>query len=247
MLELALLVLWAIEPSLGSSASFASASLSFLAALCLTGLSHLEHLRSVRPSALINVYLLLTLLFDIAKVRTLWQYEGTSKLAAVYSSTIGVKVFLFVVEAMEKRDILFEQFRHPSPEVTAGVWSQATFSWLVSLLRLGFGKELVMNDLYPNDDSMTTTALLEKALTSWSSWKNKTKARAFVSSTMWNLKWQMFLCILPRLCQIGFKYAQPFLVARTISFSENKGEGEGIGWTLVAAFGTLRMNLRDFT
>jgi len=183
---------------------------------------------------LINVYLFLTLLFDIAKVRTLWQYDGTEKLAAVYSSTIGVKVFLLVVEAMEKRDILFDQFKHPSPEVTAGVWSISTFSWLLSLLRLGFGKELVMSDLYPADDSMTTTALLRQASNSWSSWKNKTKARAFVWSTMRSLKWQMFSCVIPRLCQIGFKYAQPYLVARTISFSENKSEGEGIGWTLVA-------------
>jgi len=211
-----------------------AASLSFLAALCLTGLSHIEHLRSVRPSALINVFLFLTLLFDIAKVRTLWQHDGAAKLAAVYSSTIAVKVFLLIVEGFEKRDILFDQYRHPSPEVTAGVWSISTFSWLLSLLRLGFSKELVISDLYPTDDSMSTTTLLSQASKCWSSWKHKTKTRAFVWSTMWNLKLQMTLCVVPRLCQIGFKYAQPFLVARTISFSENKSENDGIGWTLVA-------------
>jgi ATP-binding cassette subfamily C (CFTR/MRP) protein 1 len=148
-------VLWTLSTEL-SKASVPAASLSFLASLLLLGLSHLEHLRAVRPSMLINVYLLFTLLFDIAKVRTLWLNDATTHLAAVYSSSIGIKLLTLITEAFEKRDILLDRFMHPSPEVTSGIYNLSTFGWLSSLLRLGSSQNLLMSDLYPVDDDMKT-------------------------------------------------------------------------------------------
>jgi ATP-binding cassette subfamily C (CFTR/MRP) protein 1 len=109
---------------------------------------------------LINVYLLFTLLFDVAKVRTLWRNDTTTHLAAVYSSSIGIKLLTMITEAFEKRDILLERFLHPSPEVTSGVYGLATFGWLGTLLRLGSNQNLLMSDLYPVDDDMKTVSHL---------------------------------------------------------------------------------------
>lgn len=232
------MVLWSLSTELGSKASVLASSFSFLASVFLIGLSHLEHLRSIRPSAIINVYLLFTLIFDIAKVRTLWQSEGTGKLAAVYSSSIGVKVLMVITEAAGKRGILFDSFRHPSPEATSGIYSLSTFSWLYALLQLGFRKTLQMDDLYPLDDDMQTNVLLQRSSHAWAK-ANHLVPKSFVWSTLAALKWPISYLVFPRLCQIGFMYSQPFLIARTITFSQSAFEDDNIGWSLVAAFGLV--------
>jgi hypothetical protein len=102
-MQTALLVLYALKPILRTRATLAAAVLTLIDALGLCLLSHAEHLYSIRPSAIINVYLLITLLFDVARARTLWLGRATGSVAAVFSSTIGVKVMVLVIEAIEKR------------------------------------------------------------------------------------------------------------------------------------------------
>lgn len=216
--------------------------LSLLAAIALTVLSHLEHLRSVRPSVLINVYLLFTLLFDIAKVRTLWETVGTNKLAAVYTSSISVKLILLVTEGLEKRGILFESYRHPSPEATSGIYSLSTFYWLNSLMRLGFGKNLSLTDLYPVDDDMNTMTLLARASSAWAN-ATKDKSHTLLYAMLWSMRWTALYAMIPRIIIIGFKYAQPFLISRTITFAQSLDQPDYIGWSLVGAFALVFLGL----
>jgi ATP-binding cassette, subfamily C (CFTR/MRP), member 1 len=49
---------------------------------------------------------------------------------------------------------------------------------------------------------------------------------------------QLALCIFPRLCLIGFRYAQPFLLSRTADFVKSNGT-KNIGWGLTGAFGIV--------
>jgi len=124
-MQTALLVFYALKPTLRTRATVAAAVLTLVDALGLCVLSHAEHLYSMRPSAIINVYLLITLIFDIARARTLWIHDaGAKSLAAVFSSTIGVKVMVLVIEAIEKRSILLDRYRHSSPYVTSGIYSR---------------------------------------------------------------------------------------------------------------------------
>jgi ATP-binding cassette, subfamily C (CFTR/MRP), member 1 len=124
-MQTALLVLYAIKPTLRTRATLAAAVLTLVDALGLCLLSHAEHLYSIRPSAIINVYLLITLIFDIARARTMWLEDGGMKsVAAVFSSAIGVKVMVLSIEAIEKREILLERYRYSSPEVTSGIYSR---------------------------------------------------------------------------------------------------------------------------
>ena len=123
-MQTALLVLYAVKPTLRTRATLAATVLTLIDALGLCLLSHAEHLHSVRPSAVINVYLLFTLLFDIAHARTLWLDGATKSIAAVFSSTVGIKVMILIIEAVEKRSILLERYRYTSPEVTSGIYSR---------------------------------------------------------------------------------------------------------------------------
>ena len=84
------LVMNTTTSTLKTSATIPAAALLLVDALALFALSHLEHLHSVRPSALINVWLLLTLPFDIARARSLWLVHANNPTAAVFTSALGV-------------------------------------------------------------------------------------------------------------------------------------------------------------
>lgn len=109
--------------------------------------SYTEHIRSVKPSTLVNVYLLITLLFDCAITRTAWLLKADT-IAKLYTSATVVKSFVLAVEGWEKRSILLSRYQQLSPEVTSGVYGRAVFWWLNPLMGIGFGRPLLDKDMY---------------------------------------------------------------------------------------------------
>ena len=101
--------------------------------LCL--FSHLEHSRSVRPSWILNVYLLLSLAFDIVRARTLWAIPDNKSLAIVFVIAVSIKGIIFCLEVKEKRDCLFPKYQYLAPEVTSGIYN-AWFFWCLNSLFL---------------------------------------------------------------------------------------------------------------
>ena len=85
---------------------------------------------------------------------------------------------------------------------------------------------------------MQTNVLLQRSSHTWARADHATP-RAFLWSVMSATKWSMMSCTIPRLCLIGFRYAQPFLVARAITYSESHSDKDNIGWSLVGAFGLV--------
>ena len=77
--------------------------LTLVAALGLSILSYVEHTKNIRPSSIINAYLLLTLSFDVAQLRTKWLRGQDPAESGVASATLAVKLLLLVSEAIEKR------------------------------------------------------------------------------------------------------------------------------------------------
>lgn len=80
----------------------------------------------------------------------------------------------------------------------------------------------------------------------------KTSRNALLSSSLLCLKAPLALGILPRLLLIGFKFAQPLLINRTIAFADDRDLPDDIGWGLVGAFGLVFIgqavrNLHHFT
>lgn len=217
-------------------ATIPAAALLLVDALGLLGLSHLEHLHSVRPSALINIWLLITLPFDMARARTLWLDHANTATAAVFTSALGVKIMVFIAEAIEKRNILLERYRHTSPEVTSGIYSRSFFWWLNNLLTTGFQRVIKTEDLYPIGEDMKSQHLYARAQTSWNKC-DQTQSRSLIWSTLKSTRGAFAYGIIPRLCVIGFRYAQPFLLERTVKFANDPSQPDSIGWGLTAAFG----------
>lgn len=150
-------------------------------------LSHLEHARSLRPSALYTTYLLISVALDAAIVRTIWLRRGDDNGGSVSSVNMSIcivttvsfvfKVAVLVLEAREKRSLLIsngarkdqhqEREQKHGPEETSGIFSQGFFWWLNELLLRGYRQLLRPDDLYPVQEDMSAAALNEKFWTTW--------------------------------------------------------------------------------
>ena len=145
--------------SLQTRASLTAAILSLMATLGLCILSYVEHNKNIRPSSIINAYLLLTVLFDVAHLRTLWLRGDNLVGNGVASSILAVKLFVLVSEATEKTRILFTPYADYSPENTSGLYSRGLFWWLNPLFRLGFKNVVNDDDLFAADGDLLSESL----------------------------------------------------------------------------------------
>jgi ATP-binding cassette, subfamily C (CFTR/MRP), member 1 len=178
-LQLAVLVLWSTNSYFITRLSIASAAVNVLVALGLALLSHLEHVKSIRPSFIITFYLLASLIFDVARVRTQWLLWASDTVAAVLTSSVAVKLVMLVLEAVEKRRILLATYHDLSPEITSGIFSRGLFWWLNPLLVNGFKRILSVNDLFPINEKLASDRLSEDLQARW----NRCEAfRLFITS-----------------------------------------------------------------
>lgn len=143
--------------------------LSVLAAVILAALSHFEHARSVRPSFIINLYLIVTALFDAARVRTHWlMSDGDNHtLAAVMTASLAVKLVVLLLEAREKRSLLLGLYSRFSVESTSGLISRSSFWWLNSLLLSGHRTVLSVNDLPAIHEKLDSASLGDQLQSAW--------------------------------------------------------------------------------
>ena len=135
-------------------------------------LSYVEHVHTVRPSSLLSTYLLVTLLFDAAHARTLWlriTNGADHVIAAISTATVAVKAVLVVLEAQRKRRLLRPEYRSYPPEATSGIYGRSFFLWLNSLIRLGFGRVLDIDELFSLDRHLQASHLNERFSLAWRS------------------------------------------------------------------------------
>lgn len=159
VLQLIILVVSAVSTAQKTQGSVAAAALSFVVACVLCLLSYLEHPRSIRPSAVIEVYLIFSLLFDTAQDRTLWLSYPRTLDTTIFTASAGLKIILLVLEASGKRSYIFGSDCSYGPEETSGALSRSFFWWLNHLILEGFKKILSMTDLYPLDITMSAQSL----------------------------------------------------------------------------------------
>jgi len=149
---------WANPHVTKTRASLPTAVLTLVAYLILPILSYAEHVKSVRPSSILSGYLLVSLLCDLARARTLC-LKNDDKIASDFSATLAIKFALLVLESIEKRAILLSAFRSYSFEATAGILNRCFFWWLNPLFRRGLRKTLSLDDLYPLDKHLLSGCL----------------------------------------------------------------------------------------
>ena len=197
-------------------------------------LSYLEHERSVRPSPVLNTYLLASLFFDAVQARSFW-LQDVRNIAATFTAAMSLKALLLSLEAHEKTPYLRRPFCDWPPETTSGVFSQTLFWWLNPLLRKGFRSILDVRDLFVLDSELSSDFLRRRLLTRWST-QTKIHRYSLLFQTISLLKWSWIRIVLSRLCLIAFTYSQPFLIHKVIDQVSNSGTiNRNHGYGLIAA------------
>lgn len=167
VLQLTLIALWAATASYKSRASVASAVFSFLAYAALGLVSYFEHVYTIRPSFTITCFLFLAVLFDIARIRTLWLIGRDVSVAGVVSASFSLKVLLLVAESWEKTSLITKTDEAYSPEAISGSFNRWVFWWINQLMLLGYKTNVLMKDLFPVDDQMRSRLMQDRFQKEW--------------------------------------------------------------------------------
>ncbi|KAJ5893247.1 hypothetical protein N7495_004938 [Penicillium taxi] len=247
ILQLAILILSCSQSFELPSLSITANVLSFIAAIFISILSFMEHSRSPRPSILLSAFLSLTVLFDIAQVRTMWLlYHAIPEITylRLFTAAIAVKAVLFLLESLQRRIWLKWDWREHSPEETAGLYGLGSFLWLGPLFKLGFQKVLNVSDLFPIDSSISVERV-QASFSQHSKGHNFQDERHGLTKALARTLFIPFLLpVAPRIVLIGFTLCQPFLIEAILRFLEetdtrlttNKGYGL-IGATILVYTG----------
>ncbi|EMD87527.1 hypothetical protein COCC4DRAFT_59390 [Bipolaris maydis ATCC 48331] len=221
-------------------------------ALILVAISHYEHTRRRRPSAILEVYLGLTLLLDMAHNRTLW-LSASSNLDAIFArfhtATVVCKGFLAILESRSKEKSFLQQDRATkSLDSACGIYKLGTFSWLGRLLLSGYRNPLQLDSLPILDEAMAAEVLHARFLknvkghSKQSPEANQESGMSLFQSLIKTLLVPLLLPIVPRLALIGLSISQAFLIEAVTSFlsAEQKSDHNGyglIGATFLIYFG----------
>ncbi|KAL7823946.1 P-loop containing nucleoside triphosphate hydrolase protein [Trichoderma gracile] len=232
------LALVASSRHLNTRFSLAAAILNLISACCIVLLSHIEHVKSIRPSFLLTSYLFTSLLFDAARLRTEWLLSVNVAYAAVLSTSTILKLALLVLENVEKRRILLDSSKEQSRESTSGPFSRGFFVWLNSLLISGWATVLTLHDLPAIYEKLSSEKLAVAFTKQWDKVTRDGRKASLFLNTVWILKLELVGIVFPRLATIALTLAQPFLVSQALRFlAMPKDEhSDNIGYGLIGAF-----------
>ena len=130
-------------------------------------LSFFSHRRSVRPSSIILVYLLVSVAFESAQIRTLYLKDDGQLRASLLTAALGVKLVLLLVESKGKSRYLKPPYREYPPESLSGIISRTFFWWLNGLLRSGYSAVISFRELYNIDANLESRRLHEQLQNLW--------------------------------------------------------------------------------
>ncbi|KAH8896245.1 ABC transporter [Thozetella sp. PMI_491] len=246
--QLSLLVLVArVDAAFLPGFSVAAVTLTFAAGLFMFALSFLEHARSLRTSALLNIYLLLTLLFDIVQARTLWlatsQHHAT--FARLFTASIAVKLVVIFFEAQSKVGGKYWEETERSPEETSGIYSLSVYYWLKGLFLRGYSSVLCLDDLYALDSALSAEKTASKLMEKLNE-RTQNGAKPSLPLALFHaFSWPYLLPAIPQLAYVAFQYSQSFFLQTLITHLNQLDEesSNNRGYGLIGACALIYLGL----
>jgi len=167
LLQLSLLILWALFPAVRSPVSLFSTALNLFSAMLIIPLSLLENNRSIRPSSLLSIFFLSSAVLDSAQARTLYVRDEKAAITWVFIAIIFLKYVSLVTEGRSKRSFLKAEYRLLSPEATSGIINHSFLWWLNELFKKGTKSILTPEDLYELDPILASEEVGKKLREAW--------------------------------------------------------------------------------
>ncbi|CAG8909081.1 unnamed protein product [Penicillium egyptiacum] len=236
-LQLSLLVLWSVSVASQTSTSIPSAALGLANSTIIIGLSYVEDIKSTSPSSLLTVYLLLSVLFDATQIRTLWLTDRVI-IAAVQSAILATKLAMLILETREKTSYLNPPYKEYPPEATCGIVNLSFVWWLNRLFLTGCRKIIGNQDLFALEPGLTSGNTGERLKRAWEKHGLVSSPELDISyadtrpgkaennlSLPWAFAccfwWEFLTVAFPRVCMIGFNFAQPFMITAVLVYIED--------------------------
>lgn len=139
----------------------------FVASIAVCLLSFFEHGRSVKPSSLLSLYLLVSVPCDAIGLWSLYQSHGHSPRISLLATALAVKFLLLVLESSTKRRYLREPYRDLPLEQTIGVINRAFLFWVNAEIMKGNSKMLSVPDLPDLDEPLKSKELRARMELAW--------------------------------------------------------------------------------
>lgn len=166
-------------------------------------LSIVEDQRSSRPSDLLVIYFSAATLLSLPRLRTLWLVDvGSSLRATSVASTIVATLVVFL-ESAQKAGLLRPQHRLAANEHAASFWSRSFFVWLLPFLRIGFSKDLDLQDIPEVSRDLAEESTRSRLTSSW----QKVQAKHHLLRATLLANWWLFCAAVPpRLALSAFAF-----------------------------------------
>ncbi|KAK8101492.1 hypothetical protein PG999_011866 [Apiospora kogelbergensis] len=240
-----LLALWAAgngSPSQRTRATVPAAALSVVDCFAFMALSFLEHGKSLGPPLLMDTYLLISIVLDIVRIRTLWLGETASAISALFTVTLGLKIGLLALEEVRKDKWFGPEIKQNGNEISGGIFTRTLFSWLNPMLWRGYSTALSVPSLQDVDPNLLSPVLWGKVRGPVEKLISGDEGSLLVA-VFWALKWQLFAPMFPFLIVVAAQLAQPFLIRTILGYLSTPYDGseyqDNIGYGLIAAYGLI--------
>lgn len=167
MLQLVFLALRLQSSTSQTNASQAADIVGLVATAGALLLSYVDHRRSVRPSTLLAIYLSISTLLNIARVRTIWLTSSTKGDQVAITLILVLTLTASLLESLEKTSSVKHKSLDATPEQFSGFWKKTAFGWLTGTFRDGFSRILTVDDLPSLDPRFRSQLLLQKLDSTW--------------------------------------------------------------------------------
>ncbi|CAI4212352.1 unnamed protein product [Parascedosporium putredinis] len=240
LLKLSLVLLWALQsPQEKTRTTLPASVLNFLVIGPLFVFSCTEHVFRIRPSVVIQIFLLLTTIFDVARIRTLWLMPGAMAFAATECGALAVKIGLVIAEAWPKHKLVVDDLQLYSGEQLSGFYSKTLFLWLMKTLWNGTIPPIPdPADLAGPQNEETAERRRTTFRTHWARRPDKQGKTALFATLVKAMPGHFLLPFVPRVIIVGVTLTQPMLLRRMLEFVQEDPETKDInvGYTLIGAF-----------
>ncbi|KAF7719283.1 Uncharacterized protein PECH_004781 [Penicillium ucsense] len=192
-----------------------TALVGFAISLSMPCLSHLEHTRSLRPSTIICLFMSMTLVLDIFRLRTFCLLPDNRLVTCLFASVYMSKTAILIVESIEKQQLLGPGSQSLPPEATANVFNRYLFWWTNGVLLLGLKRALTADSLPCIDDAIGA-AYVPKTLTEALEKADRYRSNALIWAFAFLDKWELISGSLARLICTGLTFIQPMLIQQLL-------------------------------
>ncbi|OLN88033.1 hypothetical protein CCHL11_00181, partial [Colletotrichum chlorophyti] len=212
-LQLAIVVLWALPATFKTLASFPAAILALLDSIAIGVLVHTEQKRSIRPSKILSIFLLISVLVDLPQAKSLFLQTSLNliNVAGLSVAALATKLTLLLLEEVPKKTLSNESSGEFATESTSGPLNRSIFGWLNPLFFKGARNLLRIDDLASIDHKFDSARLLSSMAAAWDKC-DRTAKHGLLTAILSTFRVGYVAPVLARLCLAAFSFSQPFLI-----------------------------------